>query len=84
MASLCGELPAAFRGTGLRAYVGGATAEITDLTSEINAKTPPVIAVSIAIALLAAAFCSPWSRSPMGLRDHTGSSGIPSTAVYCG
>ncbi len=61
VASLRGELPAALRGTGLRADVGGATAEITDLTSEINAKTALVIGVIIAIALLvlAVAFRSP-------------------------
>lgn len=55
------ELPAALRGTGMQALVGGATAEATDLISEINAKTPLVLAVIVAVALLllAAAFRSP-------------------------
>jgi putative drug exporter of the RND superfamily len=55
------ELPGALRGTGMRAYVGGATAEIADFTSEVNAKTPLVITVIIVIALLllAAAYRSP-------------------------
>lgn len=42
---------------------------------------PLVIAVIIAIALLAAAFCSPWSRSPMGLRDRAWACGTTPEAV---
>jgi putative drug exporter of the RND superfamily len=59
--SLRAELPAALRGTGMRASVGGATAAVTDLTHEINAKTPLVMAliVIIALVLLGAAFGSP-------------------------
>jgi RND superfamily putative drug exporter len=59
--SLRGELPATLRGTGMRAVVGGATAAVTDVTHEINAKTPLVIALIIIIALLllGAAFGSP-------------------------
>src|SRR6266540_860943 len=57
---LRGELPAALRGTGMRALVGGASAAGTDLTDEINAKTPLVLAliVVLALLLLAAAFRS--------------------------
>jgi RND superfamily putative drug exporter len=59
--SLRRELPAALRGTGMHALVGGATAAVADLTHEINAKTPLVIAliVIIALVLLGAAFGSP-------------------------
>lgn len=55
------ELPAALQGTGLHALVGGASAAITDLSAEISAKTPLVIALILAVALLllAAAFRSP-------------------------
>lgn len=61
VAGLHRELPAALRGTGLHALVGGATAELSDLTSELNAKTPLVLGVIVAVALvvLAVAFRSP-------------------------
>jgi hypothetical protein len=38
VASLRQELPAELRGTGLQALTGGATAEVSDLSNEINAK----------------------------------------------
>jgi putative drug exporter of the RND superfamily len=59
--SLRRELPPALRGTGLRAFVGGTTAAIVDLGHEINAQTPLVLALILALAvvLLAAAFGSP-------------------------
>ena len=61
VASLRSELPAALRGTGMTALTGGATAELADLTSEINASTALVIAIIVVVALLflAAAYRSP-------------------------
>jgi RND superfamily putative drug exporter len=61
VASLRAELPPALRGTGMRALAGGATADLTDLTNEINSKTPLVLTVIVAVALLllAAAYRSP-------------------------
>lgn len=50
--SLRRDLPPALRGTGMHALVGGATAAITDLTHEINSKTPLVLALIIIVALL--------------------------------
>ena len=50
--SLRHELPGALRGTGMQALVGGATAEVADLTNEINARTLLVVVVIVAIALL--------------------------------
>jgi RND superfamily putative drug exporter len=59
--SLRAELPAALRGTGMRALVGGATAANADSTHEINAKTPLVLAliILVALVLLGAAFRAP-------------------------
>jgi RND superfamily putative drug exporter len=59
--SLRAELPAVLRGTGMHAFVGGATAAVTDITHEINSKTPLVLAliVIVALLLLGAAFGSP-------------------------
>lgn len=53
----------------MHALVGGATAAVTDLTHEINAKTPLAMALIVIIALLlGAAFRSPLVAM-VGLAD---------------
>jgi RND superfamily putative drug exporter len=54
-------IPALTRGTGLRAYVGGSTAGFIDLSNEISARLPLVIAIVLALSflLLLAAFRAP-------------------------
>jgi putative drug exporter of the RND superfamily len=61
VASLRQELPGELRGTGMQALTGGAAAEVSDLTNEINAKTPLALAliVAVALVLLATAYRSP-------------------------
>ena len=60
VSALRAELPSALGGTGMRALVGGTSAAIVDLGQELNAKTPLVLLMIIALALavLAVAFRS--------------------------
>jgi RND superfamily putative drug exporter len=55
-------VPAATRGTGVRAYVGGATATFQDLADKIAARLPIFIAlvVGLSLVLLMAVFRSLW------------------------
>jgi RND superfamily putative drug exporter len=55
-------VPAATRGTGVRAYVGGATATFQDLADKIAARLPIFIAlvVGLSLLLLMAVFRSLW------------------------
>jgi RND superfamily putative drug exporter len=50
--SLRRELPSALRGSDLHALVGGTSADIVDLTHEINAKTPLVLTLVLVVAML--------------------------------
>jgi len=61
VSSIRGELPTALRGTGMRALVGGTTAAVVDFGHEVNAKTPLVLGLILALAfvILASAFGSP-------------------------
>jgi putative drug exporter of the RND superfamily len=55
-------IPGAARGTGVRAYVGGATATLEDLADRIAARLPIFIAlvVGLSVVLLMAVFRSVW------------------------